>query len=95
MPIEHTTKFLSERTPNEPLMLPIGGGTALTFDREVSDYYGRGKTIMIKKLSVLILAATLLAGCYPFESYPRRQTTTTTTITCPAGTQLQSDGMCR
>ena len=50
---------------------------------------------MIKKLSVLILATTLLAGCYPFESYPRQQTTTTTTVTCPAGTRLQSDGMCR
>jgi hypothetical protein len=69
--------------------------TALTFDRRVADYCGRGKTIMIKKLSVLILAATLLAGCFPFESTPRQQTTTTTTTTCPAGTQLQSDGMCR
>jgi len=48
---------------------------------------------MIKKLSVLILAATLLAGCYPYETSPR--VTTTTTITCPAGMQLQSDGMCR
>jgi uncharacterized lipoprotein YajG len=65
----------------------------LTFDREVTYYCGRSKPIMIKKLSVLILAATLLAGCYPYETRPR--VTTTTTITCPAGTQLQSDGMCR
>jgi hypothetical protein len=49
---------------------------------------------MIKKLTVLILAATLLAGCFPFESTPQQQTTTTTTTSCPAGTQLQSDGMC-
>jgi hypothetical protein len=70
--------------------------TALTFDRGVADYFGRGKTIMIKTLSVLILAVTLLAGCFPpFESAPQQQTTTTTTTTCPPGTQLQSDGMCR
>jgi PBP1b-binding outer membrane lipoprotein LpoB len=50
---------------------------------------------MIKKLSLLILAATLLAGCAPFESYPTQQTSVTTTTTCPSGTQLQSDGMCR
>jgi hypothetical protein len=52
---------------------------------------------MIKKLGVLILATTLLAGCFPFESSPQttQQTTTTTTTSCPAGTQLQSDGMCR
>ncbi|MGA3230285.1 MAG: hypothetical protein ABSD51_10090 [Candidatus Binatus sp.] len=48
---------------------------------------------MIEKLVVLILAATLLAGCFSFESPP--QTTTTTTTSCPAGTQLQNDGMCR
>jgi hypothetical protein len=48
---------------------------------------------MIKKLSVLILAATLLAGCYPYETPPR--VTTMTTITCPPGMQLQPDGMCR
>jgi hypothetical protein len=51
--------------------------------------------VMIKKLSLLILAATLLAGCAPFESYPTQQTSVTTTTTCPSGTQLQSDGMCR
>ncbi len=52
---------------------------------------------MIEKLVVLILAATLLAGCFDFESPPQttQQTTTTTTTTCPPGTQLQSDGMCR
>jgi len=50
---------------------------------------------MIKSLSVLILAATLLASCTPRESYPRQSTTTTTTTTCPPGKQLQSDGMCR
>jgi len=54
-----------------------------------------GKTTMIKKLSLLILAVTLLAGCAPFESYPTQQTSVTTTTSCPAGTQLQSDGMCR
>jgi PBP1b-binding outer membrane lipoprotein LpoB len=61
----------------------------------VADYCGRGETIVIKRLGVLILVATLLVGCSPFESYPKQQTTTTTTTTCPAGTQLQSDGMCR
>jgi hypothetical protein len=65
----------------------------LTIDRRVADYCGQGKTIMIEKLVVLILAATLLAGCFSFESPP--QTTTTTTTSCPAGTQLQNDGMCR
>lgn len=54
------------------------------------------ETVMIKKLSVLILAATLLAGCfYSRPTPPRQTTTTTTTITCPAGTQLMSDGLCR
>jgi PBP1b-binding outer membrane lipoprotein LpoB len=53
------------------------------------------KIIMIKKLSVFILAVMLLAGCSPFESYPQQHTTTTTTTSCPDGTQLQSDGMCR
>jgi len=53
------------------------------------------RTIMIKRLSVLILAATLLAGCMARESYPRQSTTTTTTTTCPPGTRLQTDGMCR
>jgi hypothetical protein len=53
--------------------------------------------IMGKKLSLLLLVleTMLLASCWPFESYPRQETTTTTTTTCPAGTQLQSDGMCR
>ena len=50
---------------------------------------------MITKCSVLILVATLLAGCAPRESYPRQSTTMTTTTTCPSGTHLQSDGMCR
>jgi hypothetical protein len=52
---------------------------------------------MGKKLSLLLLVleTMLLASCWPFESYPRQETTTTTTTTCPAGTQLQSDGMCR
>jgi hypothetical protein len=52
---------------------------------------------MSKKLSLLLLVleAMLLASCAPFESYPQQQTSTTTTTTCPAGTQLQSDGMCR
>jgi hypothetical protein len=48
---------------------------------------------MSKKLSLLILAVTLLAGCYPYETRPR--VATTTTFTCPYGMQLQSDGMCR
>lgn len=48
---------------------------------------------MMTKLSVLIFAVTLLAGCYPYETPPR--VATTTTITCPVGMQLQSDGMCR
>jgi hypothetical protein len=48
---------------------------------------------MMTKLSVLIVALTLLAGCVPYETPPR--VATTTTITCPAGMQLQSDGMCR
>ena len=67
-----------------------------TFDLRprVADYCGRGETIVIKRLGV-ILVATLLVGCSPFESYPKQQTTTTTTTTCPEGTQLQSDGMCR
>jgi hypothetical protein len=50
---------------------------------------------MVKTLALLILAATLLGGCFPFESPPQQQTSVTTTTTCPAGTQLQSDGMCR
>jgi hypothetical protein len=52
---------------------------------------------MSKKLGLLLLAleVMLLASCWPFESYPRQETTATTTTTCPAGTQLQSDGMCR
>jgi len=45
---------------------------------------------MIKKLSVLILAATLLAGCYPYETSPR--VTTTTTITCPVGCSFRVMG---
>jgi hypothetical protein len=51
---------------------------------------------MIQNLVVLILAATLLAGCFAFESPPQttQQTTTTTTTSCPTGSQLQSDGMC-
>ncbi|MGD0948077.1 MAG: hypothetical protein ABSA52_11660 [Candidatus Binatia bacterium] len=48
-----------------------------------------------RTLSVLILAATVLSGCYRYATHPRQETTTTTTTTCPAGTQLQSDGMCR
>ena len=49
---------------------------------------------MIKSLAALvIIAATFLVGC--FETPPTQQTTVTTTTTCPAGTQLQSDGMCR
>jgi hypothetical protein len=52
---------------------------------------------MSKKLSLLllVLGAVLLASCWPFESYPRQETRTTTTATCPAGTQLQNDRMCR
>jgi hypothetical protein len=48
---------------------------------------------MIIKLSVLILAATVLAGCAPYATPPRDATVTT--ITCPTGMQLQADGMCR
>jgi hypothetical protein len=56
-----------------------------------------GGTFMRKRLGLLLLVleAMLLASCAPFESYPKQETTTTTTTTCPAGTQLQSDGMCR
>jgi PBP1b-binding outer membrane lipoprotein LpoB len=46
-------------------------------------------------LLLLVLGAMLLTSCASFESYPKQETTTTTTTTCPAGTQLQSDGMCR
>jgi hypothetical protein len=76
---------------------PLEEGAALTCERASADNYGRGKTFMIKKLGLLLLVleAMLLASCWPFESYPRQETTTTTTTTCPAGTQLQSDGMCR
>jgi hypothetical protein len=78
-------------------IVKIEGSAALTFDRESADNYVPGGTFMIKKLSllVLLLEALLLASCFPFESSPRQETTTTTTTTCPAGTQLQSDGMCR
>ena len=51
--------------------------------------------IMMRTLSVLILATTMLAGCTPREAYPRQSTTMTTTTTCPSGMRLQSDGMCR
>ena len=54
---------------------------------------------MIKKLSLIIFASTLLSGCFIFSSSspPRKEitTTTTTTVTCPTGTRLQSDGTCR
>jgi len=50
---------------------------------------------MIERVALLILTATLLAGCFPFETAPQQQTTVTTTTSCPAGSQLQSDGMCR
>ncbi|MFZ0659214.1 MAG: hypothetical protein WA854_14480 [Candidatus Binataceae bacterium] len=51
----------------------------------------------IKLLGALILAATLLAGCGIFETEPQtsQQTTTTTTTSCPGGSTLQPDGMCR
>jgi hypothetical protein len=84
--MDDTARLRNARAPLD--LRPRGGGLFQT-----------GKTIMIKKLGVLILAATLLAGCYPFASPPQQQTTqqttTTTTTSCPAGTQLQSDGMCR
>jgi hypothetical protein len=48
---------------------------------------------MMNKLSVIILAVTVLAGCAPYEAPPR--VATVTTVTCPAGMQLQADGMCR
>ena len=69
----------------------------MTFERESVDNCGQGRTFMSKKFSLLLLVleAILLAGFFPFESTPRQETTTTTTTTCPAGTQLQSDGMCR
>ena len=50
--------------------------------------------LMIKRVA-LILAAVLMASCFPMESRPQQQTTTTTTTTCPPGTQLGSDGICR
>jgi len=62
--------------------IPVSGSAA-----------SRQWTIMITNLGVLIVVATLLAGCFPRESYPRESTTTT--LTCPSGTRLQSDGMCR
>jgi hypothetical protein len=67
---------------------------ALLFDLEVAEIVKEVGHV-IRKLSVLILAATLLAGCFGYDSYPRQETTTTTTTTCPSGTQLQSDGRCR
>jgi hypothetical protein len=52
---------------------------------------------MIKKLLLLALTAIWLAGCVAAETPPQttQQTTTTTTTACPAGTQMQSDGMCQ
>jgi len=70
----------------------------MIFECESADHYGQGGTFKMSKklgLLLLVLETMLLASCYPFESYPRQETTTTTTTTCPAGTQLQSDGMCR
>ena len=67
----------------------MGGEQTVVSGRPASQRW----TIMITHLGVLILAATLLAGCFPRESYPRE--TTTTTLTCPSGTRLQSDGICR
>jgi hypothetical protein len=49
----------------------------------------------LNTLTLSILAATMLGACTPRESYPRQSTTTTTTISCPPGQRLQSDGMCR
>jgi hypothetical protein len=49
---------------------------------------------MTKILGVLI-AVTFLAACAPAETVPTRQTSVTTTVTCPAGQTLQGDGMCR
>src|SRR5262245_56251665 len=48
---------------------------------------------MLIRLSAVLFAALVLAGCYRAATPP--QVTSTTTITCPPGTQLQSDGMCR
>ena len=74
-----------------------GGVSPLAFERESADNYRWEGTFMSRKLNLLLLAmgAMLLASCWPFESYPQQETTATTTTTCPAGTQLQSDGMCR
>jgi hypothetical protein len=44
------------------------------------------------KLVALIVFALLLAGCW--SAPPTQQTSTTTTVSCPAGTALGSDGMC-
>jgi hypothetical protein len=84
-----------ERAPVEVRAMRRHAALALTFERQVMTICGRGKVIMIKRLGVLILAATLLAACTPAESVPQKQTSITTTVTCPAGQTLQSDGMCR
>jgi hypothetical protein len=85
----HCSIRLAQPVPEEAV--------ALTFERESGRQLWTEGIIMSKKLGLLLLAleAMLLASCWPFESYPRQETTTTTTTTCPAGTQLQSDGMCR
>jgi hypothetical protein len=45
-------------------------------------------------LCATLVAASLLAGCARAVA-PTKQTTTTTTIACPPGKTLDSDGMCR
>lgn len=47
------------------------------------------------RLGGAVLALAVLAGCTRSAVPPTRQTTTTTTVSCPPGKTLQSDGMCR
>jgi hypothetical protein len=47
-----------------------------------------------RSFCAVLVAATLLAGC-AHAVKPTRQTTSTTTISCPPGKTLDSDGMCR
>jgi hypothetical protein len=43
----------------------------------------------------IAVAVVLLTACGRSAVPPTRSTTTTTTVSCPDGKTLQSDGMCR
>jgi len=73
--------------------------------REVKPHQNLKEITMLKRLSVMLFAATLLSGCFVWRSSPPPRevvvTTTppvvagtTTVVTCPAGTTLRSDGRC-